>query len=283
MKKMFVPMLCVIGLAMGLPACYDDSADIRFYSGDQLIDQVGTCTNLISHVTLYLNGTSQTSVGIAYGKGGYQAVTSDVEVVKVGMEAGRLILTAGGKKGNAVVTVTDEKGNQASLTVESGTGAYAFVCLRTIISPMSANMEGLDNLKTVAEEALADYAPMHAKGRWVFVPEKKTSEAEQGELQVYDSSSAQPVVGTYVRSVAEKPLYEGMSPFIHDFSYGGESHHYNLAGSYITGRAERMFPFYFLEDVTERFHKAAPSVSLPEGAKIYYVVEFIRTSFVLQN
>lgn len=106
---------CLVG---GLSACYDEKADIAFFSGEQLIDQIGTCTNFVSHVTLYLNGKKEKNVGIAYGKGFYQAVSSDVKVVKVGVKNDRLILTAGGSEGNAVVTVTDDKGNQAQLTVE---------------------------------------------------------------------------------------------------------------------------------------------------------------------
>ena len=102
-----------------MAACYDEKADIAFFSGEQLIDQIGTCTNFVSHVKLVLGKREEANIGIAYGKGFYQAVSSDIKVVKVSVKGDRLILTAGGSEGNAVVTVTDDKGNQAQLTVES--------------------------------------------------------------------------------------------------------------------------------------------------------------------
>ncbi len=105
-------------LGCGLAACYDEKADIAFFSGEQLIDQVGTCTNFVCHVNLVLGKREEANIGIAYGKGFYQAVSSDVKVVKVNVKDDRLLLTAGGSEGNAVVTVTDDKGNQAQLTVE---------------------------------------------------------------------------------------------------------------------------------------------------------------------
>ena len=82
-KLLFLASLLML-LSVSLTACYDDKADIAFYSGDQLIDQVGTCTNFVSSVTIYTNSSSKTeNLGIAYGKGGYQALSSDAEVVKV--------------------------------------------------------------------------------------------------------------------------------------------------------------------------------------------------------
>ena len=69
-KLLFLASFLML-LSVSLTACYDDKADIAFYSGDQLIDQVGTCTNFVSSVTIYTNSSSKTeNLGIAYGKGG---------------------------------------------------------------------------------------------------------------------------------------------------------------------------------------------------------------------
>ena len=59
-----------------ISACQDD-AEIILFSGSELIDETGTCTNTISSTVLYLNGWEAENIGIANGKGGYSAQSSD--------------------------------------------------------------------------------------------------------------------------------------------------------------------------------------------------------------
>ena len=283
LKSMLVAALFAVCFGVGLSACYDDSADIRFFSGEQLIDQVGTCTNFVSHITLYLNGNAGANVGIAYGKGGYQAVTSDVKVVKVGIEADRLILTAGGAKGSAVVTVTDEKGNQAQLTVECGTGVYTYKCIQAGAVPMTESKEVITDLQPVVTEALADYAPMAKGGQWVLIPDKINSETETGTLNVYADETAQPVEGTYTLGVVEEEQPAFFIPQKYNFSYADEEHEFRIT-PYATGsRMTGIIPIYFMEDVTARFQTASPSTTLPEGAKVYFVAKVTSKGFALQD
>ena len=276
-------MLFAACMGVGFSACYDDKADIMFYSGEQLIDQIGTCTNLISHVTLYLNGSARSNVGIAYGKGGYQAVSSNVKVVTVDIQNDRLILTAGGEKGNAVVTVTDEKGNQAQLSVECGIGVYTYRCVQAEAVPVSGTMEVLTDLKPAVAEALADYAPIKKDGSWILVPDERGAEQEQGNLQVYTEASAQMVKGTYVRNIEEEEQPAFFTPYVYRFSYAGETHEFRVSAHGVAGRSLGIVPIYFMEDVTERFQTASSATELPEGAKVYYIVKVIYRGLALQD
>lgn len=104
--------------AMSLPACYDYSADIVVYSGDQPVVEEGVCTNAVTYVALSAGGQSSVELGMAFGNGWYRAETSDVEIVKVAVQYDRLTLSCGEKTGEAVVIVSDEKGNEERLSVE---------------------------------------------------------------------------------------------------------------------------------------------------------------------
>lgn len=115
--KCFRIMLLMFG-AISLHGCYDDSADIVLYSGDQPIKENGVYTNTVTHVTLSVSGQSSMELGMAFGNGWYRAETSDAEIVKVEVRYNRLILSCGGKSGEAIVIISDEKGNEEKLSVE---------------------------------------------------------------------------------------------------------------------------------------------------------------------
>ena len=107
-------------LTVSLHGCYDYSADIVLYSGDAPVMEDGACTNAVTDVSLSADGQSLIELGMAFGNGWYRAETSDAEIVKVEVQYDRLILSCGGKNGEAVVIVSDEKGNEERLSVEVG-------------------------------------------------------------------------------------------------------------------------------------------------------------------
>ena len=67
-------------MAFCVSACQDD-AEIILFSGSELVDETGTCTNTVSSTVLYLNGWEAENIGIANGKGGYSAQSSDETIV----------------------------------------------------------------------------------------------------------------------------------------------------------------------------------------------------------
>ena len=115
-------------MAFCVSACQDD-AEIILFSGSELIDETGTCTNTISSTVLYLNGWEAENIGIANGKGGYSAQSSDETIVTATVNDNRLWLSSHGKKGKVTVTVSDKDGNYVTLPVTVSYGVLTFTCL----------------------------------------------------------------------------------------------------------------------------------------------------------
>ena len=110
-----------------MSACQDD-AEIILFSGSELINETGTCTNTISSTVLYLNGRETGDIGIANGKGCYSAQSSDETIVTATVSDDRLLLESHGKKGKVTVTVSDKKGNSVVLPVTVSYGIMTFYC-----------------------------------------------------------------------------------------------------------------------------------------------------------
>ena len=54
-------------MAFCVSACQDD-AEIILFSGSELVDETGTCTNTVSSTVLYLNGWEAENIRIAMEK-----------------------------------------------------------------------------------------------------------------------------------------------------------------------------------------------------------------------
>lgn len=115
-------------MAFCVSACQDD-AEIILFSGSELVDETGTCTNTVSSTVLYLNGWEAENIGIANGKGGYSAQSSDETIVTATVIDNRLWLSSHGKKGKVTVTVTDKDGNYVTLPVTVSYGVLTFMCV----------------------------------------------------------------------------------------------------------------------------------------------------------
>lgn len=263
-------------------SCYDDKADIVFYSGNQLIDQAGTCTNVLSEVTIYTNGVRTHDIGIAYGKGSYQAVSSNADVVKVKIIGDRLQLTGTGNYGSAVVTVTDEKGNQAKLNVMCGEGIRTYQCQSTDFFAMDKDNNLLTDLHQQVADAMTGYQPIKTGGNVIITPDSiSTAEHTEGKFTCYADANADACNGTYVEEQTESGI---TFTFIlpeeqHVFRFGGSIS--EVIASNFASRADVVIPLYLLEDVTDRFQSLNSGISLPDGAKVYFVVKTNSSSYIL--
>lgn len=94
-------------MAFCVSACQDD-AEIILFSGSELVDETGTCTNTVSSTVLYLNGWEAENIGIANGKGGYSAQSSDETIVTATVIDNRLWLSSHGKKGKVTYHLSEE-------------------------------------------------------------------------------------------------------------------------------------------------------------------------------
>lgn len=150
-------------MAFCISACQDD-AEIILFSGSELIDETGTCTNTISSTVLYLNGWEAENIGIANGKGGYSAQSSDETIVTATVNDNRLWLSSHGKKGKVTVTVSDKDGNYVTLPVTVSYGVLTFTCLDQPEFQVSRPNEGMllfdaeDDLQEKVNAAMVFYS-----------------------------------------------------------------------------------------------------------------------------
>lgn len=268
----------LLGVAVLFSACEDDQADIVFYSGSSLIEEVGTCTNAVSEVTLFMNGRETAEVGIAYGKGAYQAATSDVEIVRVEIVGDRLRLSCGEKEGRAVVMVSDEKGNQAGLWVYTGLGSIE--CAATgktaVKAILNGNVIADEALQSMMAEALQGYRPMEEGGTLTFIPQNVEHwllEGEEGTVKwTRNPMSGESVEGTYRFGYDDQLMGEPMECFL--VSCKGELHRLYLNPDLNRSRETGPVSQYWVEDITA----ACPEdvlQQLPEQARVAYFMETV--------
>lgn len=169
-----------------ISACQDD-AEIILFSGSELIDETGTCTNTISSTVLYLNGWESENIGIANGKGGYSAQSSDETIVTATVNDNRLWLSSHGKKGKVTVTVSDKDGNYVTLPVTVSYGVLTFTCLdqpEFQVSRPSEDMLLLDaeeDLQKKVNAAMAFYSFINKGDICVLRPDDVYRLSEEGE------------------------------------------------------------------------------------------------------
>ena len=202
LKNKYVSLCVALLFGATLSGCYDESADIVFFTGDTLMGEDMILGNRINTITLYTNGDATADVGIANGKGGYQAKTSDEAIVKVAMEGERLLLTRGDKEGTSQVTVTDDKGNQAVLEVKVGAGVYPlyFTGRERCRAMQQGEAIANENLQSDVEGAMVGYHLLAYGGYYALMPDKIgsfASEGDKGKLLVRYEKSSQTIEGTY--------------------------------------------------------------------------------------
>ena len=192
-------------MAFCVSACQDD-AEIILFSGSELVDETGTCTNTVSSTVLYLNGWEAENIGIANGKGGYSAQSSDETIVTATVIDNRLWLSSHGKKGKVTVTVTDKDGNYVTLPVTVSYGVLTFMCVdqpEFQVSRPSEDMLSLDSESELQEKvnvAMAPYSFINKGDICILRPDDvyHLSEEGTGGKLIYKKEDEQILVeGTY--------------------------------------------------------------------------------------
>ena len=157
-------------MAFCVSACQDD-AEIILFSGSELVDETGTCTNTVSSTVLYLNGWEAENIGIANGKGGYSAQSSDETIVTAG---------------KVTVTVTDKDGNYVTLPVTVSYGVLTFMCVdqpEFQVSRPSEDMLSLDSESELQEKvnvAMASYSFINKGDICILRPDDVYHLSEEG-------------------------------------------------------------------------------------------------------
>lgn len=288
--KTLIRLFFSLVVAFSFSAC-DDDAEIILFSGSQLIDEVGTCTNTVSSLNLYLNGDESADIGIANGKGGYSAQSSDESVVTATVSNDRLLLNSHGKKGKVTVTVSDKKGNSVVLPVTVAYGVMEFLCRGGYGGGFAVSVDGkilkagddanMELLKSV-NEAMRPYAFSEGKETCILRPNNINKILGEGEgTFVFKSDNGDILAeGTY-NSGYDDELTTGKQEIFLDFSYRDSEeivkHHKfyyepKLISSSSTRSAGPLI-FRWVEDVTNSSY--LEKVALPVNGKVLYVVSTI--------
>ncbi|WP_294557688.1 hypothetical protein [uncultured Bacteroides sp.] len=270
-------------------ACQDD-AEIILFSGSELINETGTCTNTISSTVLYLNGRETGDIGIANGKGGYSAQSSDETIVTATVSNDRLLLESHGKKGKVTVTVSDKKGNSVVLPVTVSYGIMTFYCGMNrsgfaisvdneILTP--GTDENKELLKSLNEIMLESYSFLEEQDICVLQPDNVSRFLEdgKGEFKLKGADGRVRAEGTY-KVNRDEELGTGKPELAFSFyqhQNGADKllHKFYFEPSFVRQPSTREvgpITYYWMEHVTDSHYWNG--VSLPESGnvKVLYVV-----------
>ena len=272
-----------------MSACQDD-AEIILFSGSQLINEPGTCMNTISSTTLYLNGRGTEDIGIANGKGGYSAQSSDETIVTATVSNDRLLINSHGKKGKATVTVSDKKGNSVVLPVTVSYGVATFYCGMNwsgfAISVgnellTSGAEENKELLKLLNEVMLESYSFLKEQDVCIMQPDDVNSFLQEGKgsFKLKDIDGRIRVEGTYEVSLDEE-LETGKPELAFSFyqhQNGADKllHKFYFEPSFVRQPSTRDIGptrYYWMEQVTDSRYWDGVSLPEEEDVKVLYVV-----------
>lgn len=273
-------------IAFCISACQDD-AEIILFSGSELNNETGTCTNTISSTVLYLNGQETEDIGIANGKGGYSAQSSDETIVTATVSNDRLLLESHGKKGKVTVTVSDTKGNSVVLPVTVSYGVVTFYCgmrwfavsvgNEALASEKDENKELLESLNKVM---LKSYSFLEEKDICVLQPDNVNSFLQEGKgsFELKGDDGGIRVEGIYEVSRDEE-LGTGKAELAFSFQNqdGADKllHKFYFEPSFVRQPSTRdtgPISFYWIEQVTDSRYWDGVSLLEEEDVKVFYGV-----------
>ena len=274
-------------IAFCISACQDD-AEIILFSGSELNNETGTCTNTISSTVLYLNGQETEDIGIANGKGGYSAQSSDETIVTATVSNDRLLLESHGKKGKVTVTVGDKKGNSVVLPVTVSYGISTFYCEmgRFAISVgneilTSETDENRELLKSLNEKMMETYSFLEEKDICVLQPDNVNRFLQEGKgsFKLKGADGRIRAEGTYEVSRDEE-LGTGKPELAFSFYQNQDGadkrlHKFYFEPSFVrqpSTRAVGPISFYWMEQVTDSHYWGEVSLPEEENVKVLYVV-----------
>ena len=238
----------------------------------------------------YLNGRETGDIGIANGKGGYSAQSSDETIVTATVSDDRLLLESHGKKGKVTVTVSDKKGNSIVLPVTVSYGIMTFYCGMNrsgfAISVdneilTSGTDENKELLKSLNEVMLESYSFLAEQDICVLQPDNVSRFLEdgKGEFKLKSADGGIRAEGTY-KVNRDEELGTGKPELAFSFyqhQNGADKllHKFYFEPSFVRQPSTREVGpiiYYWMEHVADSHYW--DGVSLPEAGnvKVLYVV-----------
>lgn len=285
--KTLLDYLLVFVIAFCISACQDD-AEIILFSGSELNNETGTCTNTISSTVLYINGRETEDIGIANGKGGYLAQSSDETILTATVSNDRLLLESHGKKGKVTVTVSDKKGHSVVLPVTVSYGVSSFYCRmrwfavsvgnEVLTSETDENKELLESLNKVM---LKSYSFLEEKDICVLQPDNVNRFLQEGKgsFKLKGADGGIRAEGTYEVSRDEE-LGTGKPELAFSFYQNQDGadkllHKFYFEPSFVRQPSTRdtgPISFYWIEQVTDSRYWDGVSLPEEEDVKVFYGV-----------
>lgn len=245
-------------------SCEDDYRSMVFFSGDKPIYQVGTCTNLISNITLRISSKEGAVVGIDGGDGNYTYLVDDDNIVKIEETdaAGgyRHICIKPQALGEVSIIARDGSGNQAILFVSVAEPKIRFKAMAKKIEFVNQQLLTEEEVNRIGSEQMSGF-PVNIGGGFEIHPDENGSYENQGNLQVYVADEAGTVLsGTYLR---KDVTWQGKKQIAFDFTFEEKTHTYIVENKLVNERSIGQNYLLFREDVT--FACGA----LPDEVKVY--------------
>lgn len=242
--------------------CEDDYRDMVLFEGVEPIYQIGTCTNLVSSLTLYLTDSEEVVLGIDGGDGEYSLSSDNTSVATVAfteeVNGYRRIKVTPKAQGTANVLVTDHNGASTLLKVRVEDSYKLYLHVKQTGNRHTGELSE-DFWKQIQVE-LADALTMKQGGDYVLVPaDRENPWRGGGELLVHSSALVEGfMTGTY-------EVLEIGGALAFRFCYNNEVHEFTLKDP-IDTRTSPQAPLYMHEEVT-----SFVSAELPVGCRVYRV------------
>lgn len=272
--KTLLGFLFLLATVLSLTSCQDNT-EIILFSGSELNNETGTCTNTVSNATLYLNGSLSMDIGIANGKGGYSAQSSDETIVTAIVKNDRLLLNAHDKKGKTKVTISDKDGNSATLPVEVSYGVASLYGRTEQISVIVDNVYWKDEeLQEAVREELRSYSFLKQGNEYILQPEDVNTylkENSKGKFTLETGSEEGKREGIYQIKIDDTLTGDFRYTFEFTYNDNNEKHTFFLNPKLKSASVKSVAPapILFVEDITDI--QPVTSVQLPENSRVIYV------------
>lgn len=263
MKRTHSIILLLMFLFLGT-SCEDDYRSMVFFSGDKPIYQIGTCTNLISNITLHISSKEGAVVGIDGGDGNYTYLVDDDNIVKIEETdaAGgyRHICIKPQTLGEVSIIAKDGSGNQAILTVSVTEPKIRFRAMAKKMEFVNQQLLTEEEVNRIGNEQMSRF-PVNVGGGFEIYPDENGSYENLGNLLVFVADDAGTLLsGTYLR---KDITWQGKKQVAFDFTFGEKTHTYIVENQPINEGSIGRNYLLFREDVTSECGK------LPDGVKVY--------------
>lgn len=263
MKRTHSIILLLMFLFLGT-SCEDDYRDMVFFSGDKPIYQIGTCTNLVSNLTLHISSKAGYVIGLDGGDGNYTFSVDLDNIVKIeeadATSGYHHICVKPQHLGEVSIIAKDGSGNQAILIVTVTEPKIQFKAMAKKIEFANQQLLTAEEVDRIGKEQMSSF-PVNVNGGFEIYPDENDSYENQGNLKVYGTDDDGTVLsGTYLR---KNITWQGKEQVALDFTFGGKTHTYIVEIKPINERSLGRNFLLFREDVTSECGK------LPDEVKVY--------------